>query len=104
MQLESLVVTTKNTLWKMLLILAFHLVEQKFSRKPILGKWELIIEIRVGKIEFLATGGKWLSFYVKAYNKSLKHRAFGAGQLLSRSFVVLLRKSIPQNRNLITAA
>ncbi len=27
-----------------------------------------------------------------------------AGQLLSRSFVVLLRKSIPQNRNLKTAA
>ena len=28
----------------------------------------------------------------------------GAGQFLSRSFVVLLRKSIPQNRNLKTAA
>jgi len=27
-----------------------------------------------------------------------------AGQFLSRSFVVLLRKSIPQNRNLKTAA
>jgi len=37
-------------------------------------------------------------------NKSLKHRAFGAGQFLSRGFVVLLRKSIPQNRNLKTAA
>ena len=36
--------------------------------------------------------------------KSLKHRTFGAGQFLSRSFVVLLRKSIPQNRNLKTAA
>jgi hypothetical protein len=38
------------------------------------------------------------------HNKSLKHRAFGAGQFLSRSFVVLLRKSIPQNHNLKTAA
>jgi hypothetical protein len=37
-------------------------------------------------------------------NKSLKHRAFGAGQFLSRAFVVLLRKSIPQNHNLKTAA
>jgi hypothetical protein len=37
-------------------------------------------------------------------NKSLKHRAFGAGQFSSRSFVVLLRKSIPQNYNLKTAA
>jgi len=37
-------------------------------------------------------------------NKSLKHRHFVAGQFLSRSFVVLLRKSIPQNRNLKTAA
>jgi hypothetical protein len=37
-------------------------------------------------------------------NKSLKHRTFGAGQFLSRSFVVLLRKSIPQNHNLKTAA
>jgi hypothetical protein len=37
-------------------------------------------------------------------NKSLKHRTFGAGQFLSRSFVVLLRKSIPQNYNLKTAA
>jgi hypothetical protein len=40
----------------------------------------------------------------KATNKSLKHRACGAGQFLSRSFVVLLRKSIPQNHNLKTAA
>jgi hypothetical protein len=38
------------------------------------------------------------------HNKPLKHRAFGAGQFLSRSFVVLLRKSIPQNHNLKTAA
>jgi hypothetical protein len=37
-------------------------------------------------------------------NKSLKHRAFGAGQFLSCDFVVLLRKNIPQNRNLKTAA
>jgi hypothetical protein len=37
-------------------------------------------------------------------NKSLKHRHFVAGQFLSRSFVVLLRKSAPQNRNLKTAA
>ncbi len=37
-------------------------------------------------------------------NKSLKHRHFVAGQFLSRSFVVLLRKSNPQNRNLKTAA
>jgi len=38
------------------------------------------------------------------FNKSLKHRTFGAGQFLSRSYVVLLRKSIPQNYNLKTAA
>ena len=37
-------------------------------------------------------------------NKSLKHRHFVAGQFLSRAFVVLLRKSIPQNHNLKTAA
>jgi hypothetical protein len=37
-------------------------------------------------------------------HKSLKHRHFVAGQFLSRSFVVLLRKSIPQNYNLKTAA
>jgi hypothetical protein len=37
-------------------------------------------------------------------NKSLKHRAFGAGQFLSRAFVVLLRKNFPQNHNLKTAA
>ncbi|MBK8188773.1 MAG: hypothetical protein IPK77_16805 [Cellvibrio sp.] len=37
-------------------------------------------------------------------NKSLKHRALRALDSLSRSFVVLLRKSIPQNRNLKTAA
>jgi hypothetical protein len=39
-----------------------------------------------------------------ARNKSLKHRHFVAGQFLSRAFVVLLRKSIPQNHNLKTAA
>jgi hypothetical protein len=38
------------------------------------------------------------------HNKSLKHRHFVAGQFLSRDFVVLLRKSIPQNHNLKTAA
>jgi len=38
------------------------------------------------------------------YNKSLKHRTSGAGQFLSRSFVVLLRKSISQNCDLKTAA
>jgi hypothetical protein len=38
------------------------------------------------------------------HNKSLKHRHFVAGQFLSRAFVVLLRKSIPQNRNLKSAA
>jgi hypothetical protein len=38
------------------------------------------------------------------YNKSFQHRTFGAGQFLSRGFVVLLRKSIPQNHNLKTAA
>jgi hypothetical protein len=37
-------------------------------------------------------------------NKSLKHRHFVAGQFLSRAFVVLLRKSIPQNHNLKPAA
>jgi hypothetical protein len=37
-------------------------------------------------------------------NKAFQHRTFGAGQLLSRSFVVLLRKSIPQKRNLKAAA
>lgn len=37
-------------------------------------------------------------------NKSLKHRTFGAGQFLSRAFVVLLRKRFPQNHNLKTAA
>ena len=37
-------------------------------------------------------------------NKSLKHRHFVAGQFLSRAFVVLLRKSVPQNHNLKTAA
>jgi hypothetical protein len=37
-------------------------------------------------------------------NKSLKQRAFGAGQFLSCSFVVLLRKSISQNRKLKAAA
>ena len=37
-------------------------------------------------------------------NKSLKHRHFVAGQFLSRAFVVLLRKSIPQKTNLQTAA
>ena len=37
-------------------------------------------------------------------NKSLKHRHFVAGQFLSRAFVVLLRKSIPQNHNLKRAA
>jgi hypothetical protein len=42
--------------------------------------------------------------FLKMHNKSLKHRALGAGQFLIRSFVVLLRKSIPQNRNLKTAA
>jgi hypothetical protein len=41
---------------------------------------------------------------MKKPNKSLKHRAYGTGQFLSCSFVVLLRKSIPQNRNLKTAA
>jgi len=40
----------------------------------------------------------------KQPNKSLKHRHFVAGQFLSRAFVVLLRKSIPQNHNLKTAA
>jgi hypothetical protein len=40
----------------------------------------------------------------KARNKSLKHRTFGAGQFLSRAFVVLLRKRFPQNHNLKTAA
>jgi len=40
----------------------------------------------------------------KAHNKSLKHRHCVAGQFLSRAFVVLLRKSIPQNHNLKTAA
>ena len=40
----------------------------------------------------------------KQFNKSLKHRHFVAGQFLSRNFVVLLRKSIPQNYNLKTAA
>ena len=33
-------------------------------------------------------------------NKSLKHRHFVAGQFLSRSFVVLLRKKFPQISNL----
>ena len=37
-------------------------------------------------------------------NESLKRGYFLAGQFLSRGFVVLLRKSIPQNRNLKTAA
>jgi len=37
-------------------------------------------------------------------NKSLKHRHCVAGQFLSRAFVVLLRKNIPQNHNLKTAA
>jgi hypothetical protein len=41
---------------------------------------------------------------VQVHNKSLKHRTFGAGQFLSRAFVVLLRKSVPQNHNLKTAA
>jgi hypothetical protein len=36
----------------------------------------------------------------KSPNKSLKHRIFGFGQFLSRGFVVLLRKIIPQNRDL----
>jgi hypothetical protein len=40
----------------------------------------------------------------KILNNSLKLRTFGAGQFLSRSFVVLLRKGIPQNYNLKTAA
>lgn len=40
----------------------------------------------------------------KAHNKSHKHRHFVAGQFLSRAFVVLLRKNIPQNHNLKTAA
>jgi len=40
----------------------------------------------------------------KIHKKSLKHRHFVAGQFLSCSFVVLLRKSIPQKRNLKTAA
>jgi hypothetical protein len=37
-------------------------------------------------------------------HNNVQHYAFGAGQFLSRAFVVLLRKSIPQNRNLKTAA
>ena len=37
-------------------------------------------------------------------NKSLQLAHFVAGQFLSHAFVVLLRKSIPQNRNLKTAA
>jgi len=37
-------------------------------------------------------------------NKSFKHRTFGTGQFLSRSFMILLRKIISQNRNLKTAA
>jgi len=37
-------------------------------------------------------------------NKAFQHRTSGAGQLLSRSFVVLLRKSIPQSCNLKAAA
>jgi hypothetical protein len=41
---------------------------------------------------------------VTKFNKSLKHRTFGAGQFLSRVFVVLLRKKFPQNHNLKTAA
>jgi hypothetical protein len=39
-----------------------------------------------------------------SHNNSFQHRTFGAGQPLSRSFVVLLRKSIPQSRNLKAAA
>jgi hypothetical protein len=31
----------------------------------------------------------------KFSNKSFQHRTFGAGQFLSRGFMVLLRKSIP---------
>jgi hypothetical protein len=46
----------------------------------------------------------WLGGLKNVANKSLKHRHFVAGQFLSRSFVVLLRKSIPQNYNLKTAA
>jgi hypothetical protein len=38
------------------------------------------------------------------HNKSLQPRHCVAGQFLSRGFVVLLRKSIPQNHNLKTAA
>ncbi len=33
-----------------------------------------------------------LGQYPTNFNKSLKHRTFGAGQFLSRAFVVLLRK------------
>jgi len=44
------------------------------------------------------------SVHWKMHNKSLKHRHFVAGQFLSRAFVVLLRKSIPQKRDLKTAA
>ena len=45
-----------------------------------------------------------LGQYPTNFNKSLKHRHFVAGQFLSGAFVVLLRKSIPQNHNLKTAA
>jgi hypothetical protein len=40
----------------------------------------------------------------RTMHNNVQHYAFGAGQFLSRAFVVLLRKSIPRNRNLKTAA
>ena len=48
--------------------------------------------------------GKIVTLKVHKPNNAFQHRTFGAGQLLSRVFVVLLRKSIPQNRNLKAAA
>ncbi|MEN9430556.1 MAG: hypothetical protein RJA86_1415 [Pseudomonadota bacterium] len=86
-------------------------------------EWQLWpqIGLKLGKVQIIVFVGLlrkarglmlWFSFSFLSIpsqrrvsrNKSLKHRAFGAGQFLSRAFVVLLRKSIPQNHNLKTAA
>jgi hypothetical protein len=75
-----------------------------------LGKVQIIIFVGLLRKARVLTLWFYFSFLSNlsqrrvSRNKSLKHRHFVAGQFLSRSFVILLRKSIPQNHNLKTAA
>jgi hypothetical protein len=92
------------------LVLRSYLCKVRFCFGLKLGKVQIIVF--VGLLRKARVLTLWFSFSFLpnpsqrrvSRNKSLKHRHFVAGQFLSRAFVVLLRKSIPQNHNLKTAA